>query len=115
MRSTDIISLCLSVLGLYGLAFYLRLLLPRNVIPQVSTALNEVEALLGRAEALNAIPSPREHHRRTLAMYEGLCNPTGNAPLTADTASAINSCAHVPRATAPRSSSNNFDLPPCPV
>jgi hypothetical protein len=58
MRSTDIVSFCLSVLGLYGLAFYIRLLLPRNVIPQVSTALNEVEALLGRAETLNAIYLP---------------------------------------------------------
>ncbi|KAI0280738.1 hypothetical protein BC826DRAFT_1191391 [Russula brevipes] len=67
---------------LYDLAFDRCLLLPRNVIPQVSTAFNEVWALLDRAEALNAIPSPSEHHRITLAMYEGLCNPTGIAPLT---------------------------------
>jgi hypothetical protein len=105
---------CLSALGLYGLAFYLRFLLPRNLIPQVSIAFNEVEVLLMRAEALNAIPNRREHHRKTLAMYEAVCNSTVSQPLT-DTASVTNSCAHVPRVTAPRSSSDNFGLPSCLV
>jgi len=75
MRLIDLLSLCLSVLGLYGLVFYLRFLLPRNVVPQLSTALNEVDALLVRAEAHNAIPNAREDYRAWLAMYEGLCNP----------------------------------------
>jgi len=56
MRSLDILSFILSVLGTYGVVLSTRLLLPRNIIRRVSTALNEAEMLLNRAEAINAIP-----------------------------------------------------------
>jgi hypothetical protein len=68
MRLIDILSFSLSVFGLYGLVFYLRFLLPRNIIPHVWTAQDEVEALFVRAEAFNAIPNTREHYRTTLAI-----------------------------------------------
>ena len=46
MHFTDILSLCVSILGLYGLVYYLRFLIPRNVLPRVSAVLSEVEHLL---------------------------------------------------------------------
>ena len=37
MQFTDILSFCFSILGLYGLVYYLRFLIPRNILPYVST------------------------------------------------------------------------------
>ena len=77
MRFIDIISLCLSILGIYGLLLYLRFLLPRHVIPRVASALTEAIQLLDRAEAIGAVPRASEY-RASLAMYESrhacLCN-----------------------------------------
>ena len=77
MQFIDIFSLILSFLGLYGIVFSLRLLLPRNVVPLVSTSLNETMALLENAEATN-IPNVSDY-RVDLAMYVfvhiGLHNP----------------------------------------
>jgi hypothetical protein len=52
MQSLDVFNLILSFLGFYGIVFSLRLLLPRNIVPLVSTALNEAMALLERDEAV---------------------------------------------------------------
>ena len=68
MRSTDILSFCFSILGLYGFVYYLRFLIPRNVIPYVSAVLNEAEYLLDRAESTGVIPRPNDH-RSALTLY----------------------------------------------
>ena len=68
MRFTDILSFCFSILGLYGLVYYLRFLIPRNVIPYVSTILTEAEHLLDDAESTGVIPRPNDH-RSALTLY----------------------------------------------
>ena len=60
MRFIDILSFCLSILGVYGLVLYLRYLLPHYVIPLLSALLNETRQLLDSAEALSAIPLESE-------------------------------------------------------
>ena len=52
MRFLDIFSLILSFLGFYAIVFSLRLLLPRNIVPLVLTALNEAMALLESDEVI---------------------------------------------------------------
>ncbi|KAH9967489.1 hypothetical protein BC827DRAFT_596833 [Russula dissimulans] len=59
--SMDALSFCLSLLGIYGLVLYLRYLLPRYVIPSLSSLLNEIQQLLRHAEVLNAIPPESEY------------------------------------------------------
>ena len=71
MRFIDIFSLILSLLGVYGIVYSLRLLLPRNIVPLVSTSLNEAMALLEDAEAIN-IPNMSDY-RANLAMYARDC------------------------------------------
>jgi hypothetical protein len=60
MRAIDILTLCLSVLGIYGLILYVRYLLPRNAIPLLSALLNETRQLLDHAEAIGAVPAQSE-------------------------------------------------------
>ena len=67
MQLLGIIGFGLSAIRTFGLAFSFRLLLPRNVIPHVSAALDEVVILLDRAEDINALPNASEY-RATLAM-----------------------------------------------
>jgi hypothetical protein len=71
MRFTDILSFCFSILGLYGLVYYLRFLIPRNVLPYVSAVLTEAEHLLDTAETAGVIPRPNDH-RSALTMYEAV-------------------------------------------
>jgi hypothetical protein len=71
MRFTDIISFCFSILGLYGLVYYLRFLIPRNLLPYVSAVLTEAEDLLDRAESIGVIPQPNGY-RSTLTLYEAV-------------------------------------------
>ena len=52
MQFLDAFNLILSFLGSYGIAFSLRLLLPRNIVPLVLTALNEAMSLLERNEVI---------------------------------------------------------------
>ena len=66
MQFLDVFNLILSFLGLYGIVFSLRLLLPRNIVPLVLTALNEAMALLERDEAIY-IPNLGDY-RANLAM-----------------------------------------------
>jgi len=68
MKYTDTLGLILSVLGAYSLVLYLRFLLPRNAIPVVSARLEEIEAILDRAEADDALPNANEF-RIDVAMY----------------------------------------------
>ena len=68
MQFTDILSFCFSILGLYGLVYYLRFLIPRNVIPYVSVILTEAEHSLDRAESTGVIPRPNGH-RSALTLY----------------------------------------------
>jgi len=71
MRFIDIFSLMLSLLGIYGIAFSLRLLLPRNIVPLVSLSLKEAIGPLEDAEAIN-IPNVSDY-RAILAMYAHVC------------------------------------------
>ena len=79
MQFTDILSICFSILGLYGLVYYLRFLIPRNLLPYVSVVLAEAEHLLDRAKSTGVIPRPNDH-RPALTLYEAivscLCQPT---------------------------------------
>ena len=71
MQFTDILSFCISILGLYGLVYYLRFLIPRNVLPYVSAVLTEVEHLLDRAESTGVIPRQNDY-RTALTLYEAI-------------------------------------------
>ena len=71
MRFIDILGFCFSILGLYGLVYYLRFLIPRNVLPYVSAVLTDAERLLGRAESTGVIPRPNDY-RSTLTLYEAV-------------------------------------------
>ncbi len=71
MTFTDILSFCFSILGLYGLLHYLRLLIPRNVLPRVAAVLAETEHLLDRAESTGVIPQPNDY-RSALTSYEAV-------------------------------------------
>jgi len=63
MGLLDVIQLSLVVLGAYRLVVLLRYVLPRDVVPHVSTAMNETQTLLDKAEAVNAIPKDNEHKK----------------------------------------------------
>jgi hypothetical protein len=71
MQFTDILSFCFSILGLYGLVYYLRFLIPRNLLPHVSAVLTEAEHLLDRAESTDVIPRPNDY-RSALTLYEAV-------------------------------------------
>jgi len=69
MRCIDIITLSLSVLGIYDLILSLRLLLPRHAIPCAAAVLGEAQRLLDYAETVCAIPHGSEY-RATLVNFE---------------------------------------------
>ena len=71
MQITDILSFCFSILGLYGLIYYLRFLIPRNLLPYVSAVLTEAGHLLDRAESTGVISQPNVY-RSTLTLYEAI-------------------------------------------
>ena len=71
MQFTDILSFSFSILGLYGLVYYLRFLIPRNVLPYVSAVLAEVEHLLDRAESTGVIPRQNDY-RTALTLHEDI-------------------------------------------
>ena len=72
MQFTDVLSFCFSILGLYGLVYYLRFLIPCNLLPHVSSVLTEAERLLDRAESTGVILQPNDH-RSALTSYEVIC------------------------------------------
>jgi len=61
MSFIDTFNFCLSLFGFYSLVLYLRYLLPRYIVPPLSTFLNETQQLLHRAEAIGAIPQDSEY------------------------------------------------------
>ena len=71
MRFTDILSFSFSILGLYGIVYYLRFLIPRNLLPYVSTVLTDAEHLLDHAESTSIIPQPNDY-RSALTLYEAV-------------------------------------------
>ena len=73
MRTLDILGFILPVLGAYGIVFSVRFFLPCNTIRHVSAALNQVELLVNRFEAINGIPNASEY-RTNLAMCEDPCS-----------------------------------------
>jgi hypothetical protein len=71
MQFTNILSFCFPILGLYCLVYYLRFLIPRNVLPYVSPVLTEAGHLLDRAESTGVIPRPNEY-RSVLTLYKAV-------------------------------------------
>ena len=76
MNSVDILNFCLSLLGIYSIIIYLRYLLPRNVVPLISTILDETYQLLGHAEEMGAIPLRSEYKRKLNCPYSHIATPT---------------------------------------
>jgi hypothetical protein len=64
MSAIDVLSFCLSLLGIYGPILFILYLLPRNVTPHLSTFLNETQQLLRRAEEIGAVPPQSEYKRQ---------------------------------------------------
>ena len=71
MQFIDILSFCFSILGLSGLVYYLRFLIPRSLLPNISAALAEAECLLNRAESIGVVPQPNDY-RSSLTWYEAV-------------------------------------------
>jgi len=69
MHFIDIFTLTLSILGVHDLIFYLRFLLPRNVIHRVAEHLKEAQQALHRAQSIGAILHASEYGA-TLAIFE---------------------------------------------
>ncbi|KAH9990556.1 hypothetical protein BJV77DRAFT_603324 [Russula vinacea] len=61
MHFIDALSLGLSFLGIYGLVFSIRFLIPCYIIPFISAHLTSTQQLLNHAEAINAIPPESEY------------------------------------------------------
>jgi hypothetical protein len=81
MRFTDILSFSFSIIGLYGLVYYLRFLIPRNLLPHVSAVLTDAEHLLDRAESIGVIPRPNDY-RLALTLYNAPMPLPTDGPLT---------------------------------
>jgi len=69
MRFIDILSVCLSLLGIYGLVLNFRYLLPCYIIPVLSALLTSTRQLLNNAETISAIPYESE-----ICMHFNLCD-----------------------------------------
>jgi hypothetical protein len=69
MTSLDVLSLTLSFLGIYGLIFPIRYLIPCFFIPCLLAHSNATRNLLDQAEAIDAIP-PESQYRKQLDMYD---------------------------------------------
>ena len=81
MQFTDILSFCFSILGLYGLVYYLRFLIPRNLLPYVSAVLTEAKHLLDRAESTGIIPQTNDY-RSALTLYKAVMSLPTDGHLT---------------------------------
>jgi hypothetical protein len=58
-------------IGFYGLVYYLRFLVTRNLLLHVSAVLTEAEHLLDRAESISVIPRPNDY-RSPITLYESV-------------------------------------------
>ena len=92
MQFTNILSFCFSILGLYGLVFYLRFLIPRNVLPYVSAVLTEAEHLLDRAESTGVI-SRSNDYRSALTLCKAVIHLPTDVTSLIVIVIRINSCA----------------------
>ena len=111
MRLTNILSFCFSesILGLYGLIYYLRFLIPRNLLPDVSAVLTDAEHLLDRAESTGVIPRPNDY-RSTLTLYEAFVPSPLVVTSPIVTVIPINSCGFGWKATVLLEYCSNFGL-----
>ena len=92
MQFTDILSFCFSILGLYGLVYYFRFLIPCNLLPYVSAVLTEAEHLLDRAESTGVILRPNEY-RSALTLYKAFfCQRKVTSLIVTLAVTPINSC-----------------------
>ena len=64
MHVIDILSFCLSLLGIYGPILFILYLLPRNVTPRLSTLLDDAQQLLRHAEGTGAVSPQSEYKHR---------------------------------------------------
>ena len=64
MYVIDVVSFCLSLLGIYSPILFVLYLLPRNITPRVSILLYESYQLLRRAEEIGAVLPQSEHKRQ---------------------------------------------------
>ena len=62
MHVIDILSFCLSLLGIYCPILFVLYLLPRNVAPRLSVLLDDTWQLLRRAEEIGAV-LPRSEYK----------------------------------------------------
>jgi len=69
MHFIDILTLCLSILGVHDLILYLSFLLPYNIIPRVTAPLNDAQQLFHRAQSIGTIPCASEY-AATLESFE---------------------------------------------
>ena len=67
MRTTDTLGFILSVIGALTFVLSLKYLLPRHLISFVSSLLDEIDAIIDRAEA-HALPNTNGY-RIDVAMY----------------------------------------------
>ena len=74
MPVIDILSFCLSLLGIYCPILFVLYLLPRNVAPRLSTLLDEAQQLLRRAEEIGAV-LPQSQYKCQLDWSVGLRGP----------------------------------------
>jgi hypothetical protein len=112
MQFIDVLSFCFSILGLYGLFFYLRFLIPRNFLPYVSALLTEAKHLLDRAESTGVIPRPNDY-RPALTSYvrSPLCPlPGDHVTSPIDVVAPVNSCRFGRKAIERPEYSGNSDL-----
>jgi hypothetical protein len=91
MQFIDILSFCFSILGFYGLVYYLHFLIPRNLLPYVSAVLTEAERLLDRAESTGII-SQTNDYRSALTLYKAVMFLPMDGHLMIITVIPINSC-----------------------
>ena len=68
MGFIEFFSICIAVLAVYGIVTCIRCLLPRNIIPTVSTLLNDAKQCVTSAETTGAIPGMSEY-RASLETY----------------------------------------------
>jgi hypothetical protein len=72
MHILDLLSLSLSLIGIYGVVVVaLRVLLPRNIVPLISELFDKTMALTQQAEAIN-VPNA-SYYQENLAAYAYVC------------------------------------------
>lgn len=89
-----IFGICIAVLAVYGIVICFRFLLPRDIIPNVSTLLNDARQCLTSAETMGAIPAA-SNHRESLEVYGALPSFTDRSCLLTDWHSLASDFSHM--------------------